>query len=178
MKNGPKSSVSLLPPICDSFLCSSTALHIVTGLLQSPTPLTRLTLSTDILNKLYTKLEVTSRIAHAVDESLSKQQKEFFLRQQMRAIEKELRDLQQQNQTSQSPAGSDPSRDGQKSELDLDQAPDAEDAELMEIKRKIEAMEPGSEERKGWSLGLIPCSYHLIYLFLQLEYVNGDDIVD
>ncbi|KAJ8074775.1 hypothetical protein PM082_019100 [Marasmius tenuissimus] len=120
------------------------------GLLQSPTPLTRLTLSTDILNKLYTKLEVTSRIAHAVDESLSKQQKEFFLRQQMRAIEKELRDLQQQqNQTSQSQANSDSSRDGQKSELDLDQAPDAEDAELTEIKRKIEAMEVGSEERKA-----------------------------
>ncbi|KAL0578057.1 hypothetical protein V5O48_003919 [Marasmius crinis-equi] len=121
------------------------------GLLQSPTPLTRLTLSTNILNKLHTKLEVTSRIAHAVDESLSKQQKEFFLRQQMRAIEKELRDLQQQNQNPSSQMNADPNRtnENQKSELDLDQSPDAEDAELMEIKRKIEAMETGSEERKA-----------------------------
>ncbi|KAF9265144.1 hypothetical protein L218DRAFT_899488 [Marasmius fiardii PR-910] len=126
------------------------------GLLQSPTPLSRLNLSINILNKLHTKLEVTSRIAHAVDESLSKQQKEFFLRQQMRAIEKELRDLQQPSHNpSQSHASSNdgnPNRGGESqrgSELDLDQSPDAEDAELLEIKRKIEAMEPGSEERKA-----------------------------
>ncbi|KAG7087442.1 hypothetical protein E1B28_013408 [Marasmius oreades] len=125
------------------------------ALLQSPTPLARLNLSTNILNKLHTKLEVTSRIAHAVDESLSKQQKEFFLRQQMRAIEKELRDLQQPSQNPQSQvnstdANSNRGIESQKnSELDLDQSPEAEDAELSEIKRKIEAMEPGSEERKA-----------------------------
>ncbi|KAK7441801.1 hypothetical protein VKT23_016463 [Stygiomarasmius scandens] len=126
------------------------------ALLTTTHPRQRLELATVILNKFHTKLEVTSRIANAVDESLSKQQKEFFLRQQMRAIEKELRDLQ----ASSGPGGDasatsasrevSPSGTGKKSENDLDfDSSESEDAELMDIRRKLEAMEPGSEERKA-----------------------------
>ncbi|ESK84683.1 atp-dependent protease la 2 [Moniliophthora roreri MCA 2997] len=118
------------------------------ALLHQPTPLLRLQLSTTILTKMHTKLEVTTRIAHAVDESLSKQQKEFFLRQQMRAIEKELRELQSPQSNSTVTRRDDrDAHDGQ-SELDLDPS-ETEDVELSEIKRKIEAMDPGSEERKA-----------------------------
>ncbi|KIK56065.1 hypothetical protein GYMLUDRAFT_263795 [Collybiopsis luxurians FD-317 M1] len=112
-------------------------------LLSTSNSLARLQLATMILTKLHTKLEVTSRIANAVDESLSKQQKEFFLRQQLRAIEKELKELQQAG------AGAAPSGTAKRTnDLDLDPN-ESDDAELMDIRRKLEAMEPGSEERKA-----------------------------
>ncbi|THV03449.1 ATP-dependent protease La [Dendrothele bispora CBS 962.96] len=128
------------------------------ALLTSAHPLQRLDLATIILNKLYTKLEVTSRIASAVDESLSKQQKEFFLRQQMRAIEKELRDLQSSpgsggdasgissSRDQSGPSGS--SKNSRNTDLDFD-TNESEDVELMDIRKKLEAMEHGSEERKA-----------------------------
>lgn len=100
-----------------------------------------------ILTKLHTKLEVTSRIANAVDESLSKQQKEFFLRQQLRAIEKELKELQQTTSTS---GNTNPSNGNNRHSGDLDlDSNESDDTELMDIRRKLEAMTPGSEERKA-----------------------------
>ncbi|KAF9074465.1 Lon protease C-terminal proteolytic domain-containing protein [Rhodocollybia butyracea] len=117
-------------------------------LLSTSNSLSRLQLATMILTKLFTKLEVTTRIANAVDESLSKQQKEFFLRQQLRAIEKELKELQGvSNGISGNPSPSN-SIARNSSDLDLD-SNESEDAELMDIRRKLEAMEPGSEERKA-----------------------------
>ncbi|KAJ4480993.1 ATP-dependent protease La [Lentinula aciculospora] len=116
-------------------------------LLSTSNSLPRLQLATMILTKLHTKLEVTSRIANAVDESLSKQQKEFFLRQQLRAIEKELKELQQ----TASASGNQNSSNGNarhNGDLDLD-SNESDDTELMDIRRKLEAMEPGSEERKA-----------------------------
>ncbi|KDQ54462.1 hypothetical protein JAAARDRAFT_209196 [Jaapia argillacea MUCL 33604] len=97
--------------------------------------------------------EVSRKIASAVDESLSKQQKEFFLRQQLAAIQRELQSLQRStsgvgtNTPSAQPATADGATSpGPASELDDDEQAEANDME--DIKRKIEAMEPGSEERK------------------------------
>ncbi|KAF5381932.1 hypothetical protein D9757_007544 [Collybiopsis confluens] len=113
------------------------------ALLSTSNSLARLQLATMILTKLHTKLEVTSRIANAVDESLSKQQKEFFLRQQLRAIEKELKELQQAGNVSASNGTA-----ARRNDLDLDPS-ESDDVEMMEIRRKLESMEPGSEERKA-----------------------------
>ncbi|KAJ3818726.1 ATP-dependent protease La [Lentinula raphanica] len=118
-------------------------------LLATSNALPRLQLATMILTKLHTKLELTSRIANAVDESLSKQQKEFFLRQQLRAIEKELKELQQTSSghPNSIPSGN-VSGNARHNDLDLD-SNESDDTELMDIRRKLEAMEPGSEERKA-----------------------------
>ncbi|KAF9006341.1 ATP-dependent protease La [Hymenopellis radicata] len=112
------------------------------SILSTPDSETRLTLATDIFLKQASISEVSKKIASAVDESLSKQQKEFFLRQQLAAIQRELHSL-----TSNSPrnAGSNNASDAP-SELDDDEQHDADD--LADLKRKIEAMEHGSEERK------------------------------
>lgn len=83
--------------------------------------------------------EVSKKIASAVDESLSKQQKEFFLRQQLAAIQRELHSLQRSG-------GQPGSGDNSSSELDDDEQHEADD--MADLKRKIEAMELGSEERK------------------------------
>lgn len=94
----------------------------------------RLTLASEIFIKQTSISEVSRKIASAVDESLSKQQKEFFLRQQLAAIQRELATL----------SSSDSS--GSTSELDDSEQQEADD--MMHLRKKIEAMEPGSEERK------------------------------
>ena len=83
---------------------------------------------------------------------MSKQQKEFFLRQQLAAIQRELSLLQRSkgNGGSALPSIPAPSMNeagsGGLSELDDDEQHEADD--LADLKRRIEAMEPGSEERK------------------------------
>ncbi|KAJ7583597.1 ATP-dependent protease La [Mycena floridula] len=104
----------------------------------------RLNLAHDIFIKQASISEVTQKIASAVDESLSKQQKEFFLRQQMAAIQRELQALRSSSSSSSPRDGSADRSTG--SELDDDEQQDADD--LLYLRRKIEAMEPGSEERK------------------------------
>lgn len=89
--------------------------------------------------------EVSKKIANAVDESLSKQQKEYFLRQQLAAIQRELSDLHRKSNADSRDGSPSESSVGPSSDLDDEQAADADDAD---IKRKIEAMEPGSDERK------------------------------
>lgn len=82
--------------------------------------------------------EVSQKIASAVDESLSKQQKEFFLRQQLAAIQRELASLDGASGRLGGPRGM---GDGE-----LDEGSNEDD--LAEIKRKFEMMVVGSEERK------------------------------
>lgn len=103
----------------------------------------RLNLATEIFLKQASISEVSKKIASAVDESLSKQQKEFFLRQQLAAIQRELQAL-----NSNGVRGNTPGSPGSEapSELDDDEQHDADD--LADLKRKIEAMDVGSEERK------------------------------
>ncbi|KAF7356874.1 Lon protease-like protein [Mycena venus] len=100
----------------------------------------RLTLATEIFTKLVSISEVSTKIATQVEESVYKQQKEHFLRQQLAAIHKELQSL--------SSSSSGALVDGQSpsSELDDDEQHEADD--MADLKRRIEAMEPGSEERK------------------------------
>ncbi|EAU87743.2 ATP-dependent protease La [Coprinopsis cinerea okayama7 len=102
----------------------------------------RLQTATNIFLKQASISEVSRKIASAVDESLSKQQKEFFLRQQLAAIQRELQALQRSN----SGTNSNPAEAGSTSELDDDEQHEADD--LADLKRRIEAMAPGSEERK------------------------------
>ncbi|PBK92746.1 ATP-dependent protease La [Armillaria gallica] len=112
------------------------------AILSTPDSETRLSLATDIFLKQASISEVSKKIASAVDESLSKQQKEFFLRQQLAAIQRELHSL-----TSNSPRNPNSnSAESSGSELDDDEQHDADD--LADLKRKIEAMDHGSEERK------------------------------
>ncbi|PPQ80330.1 hypothetical protein CVT25_003613 [Psilocybe cyanescens] len=121
------------------------------AILGTPDAEARLTLATEIFLKQASISEVSKKIATAVDESLSKQQKEFFLRQQLAAIQRELHVLQRSNGTSTGPTtpntpASNEAGTGGSSELDDDEQHEADD--MADLKRKIEAMEPGSEERK------------------------------
>jgi ATP-dependent Lon protease len=103
-------------------------------------------------------MDVSQKIASAVDESLSRAQKQFFLTQQLEAIQRELYNLRRQNSNSNS-TSTRVLREGfgssanhlQSSDLDEDDdlnADPSEDAPLLAMKRKIEALSPGSEERK------------------------------
>lgn len=90
--------------------------------------------------------EVSKKIIKAVDDSLSKQQKEFFLRQQLIAIQRELANLQRnKNQALGSGTGTGMSGDSL-GDLEGDEG-NAED-DLAEIRRRIEAMERNTDERK------------------------------
>ncbi|KAJ7089690.1 ATP-dependent protease La [Mycena belliarum] len=100
----------------------------------------RLTLASEIFSRQASISEVSTKIATQVEESVYKQQKEHFLRQQLAAIHKELQSL------SGAPSGNAPSGQAPTSELDDDEQHEADD--MADLKRRIEAMEPGSEERK------------------------------
>jgi ATP-dependent Lon protease len=119
------------------------------AILSTPDAEARVQVATDIFIKQASISEVSKKIATAVDESLSKQQKEFFLRQQLTAIQRELHALQRSNGANgiapHSPLSDDGSSTGS-SELDDDEKHEADD--MADLKRKIEAMELGSEERK------------------------------
>ena len=104
----------------------------------------RLERATALFVKQTTISEVSQRIAQSVDESLSKQQKEFFLRQQLAAIQRELNNLKGSSPGGAGPAASNGSRSG--SELDDNEQSEAED--IADIRSKIEAMAKDSEERK------------------------------
>ncbi|TRM63316.1 Lon protease C-terminal proteolytic domain-containing protein [Schizophyllum amplum] len=97
----------------------------------------RLEHATQVFSKISSISEVTKKISTSIDESLSKQQKEFFLRQQLAAIQRELNALHGNAQHG---------PDSPVSELDDDENAEADD--MSDLKRKIEAMLPGSEERK------------------------------
>lgn len=102
----------------------------------------RLRRATELFVKQSSIQEVSKKIASAVDESFSRQQKEYFLRQQLAAIQRELHSLQS------SPASVGPGfgTGGATSELDDDDQADADD--LADLRRKIEALNVNSEERK------------------------------
>jgi len=112
------------------------------ALLSAYQPDERLRLASTAFNKHISITEVSQKINSAVDESLSKQQKEYFLRQQLQAIQKELASLHKSGKQGETGVGN---RQGA-SELDEDVGD--EDAYMAELKEKIEAMEKDSEERK------------------------------
>ena len=102
----------------------------------------RLRLASTSFSKHISITEVSQKINSAVDESLSKQQKEYYLRQQLQAIQKELASLHKPRKKG--AAGTSNTEGG--SELDEDAG--NEDTFMAELKEKIEAMEKDSEERK------------------------------
>lgn len=124
----------------------------------------RLARATALFVKQASISEVSKKIAQSVDESLSKQQKEFFLRQQLAAIQRELANLSRSSHSNNSNNGnSNPTSNnsnisvggssplnganlGPVNELDDDEQAEVDD--LAEVKAKILAMAVGSEERK------------------------------
>ncbi|KAG8878843.1 hypothetical protein FRB97_002170 [Tulasnella sp. 331] len=93
----------------------------------------RLRFAINVFTRQLSIAEVTSSVSKSIEENLSKQQKEFFLRQQKAAIDRELANLRNTGSST-----------GPKSELDGE--PD-EANELADLKAKIELLVPGSEER-------------------------------
>ena len=118
------------------------------AILSTPDAEARLRLATEMFIKQASISEVSKKIATAVDESLSKQQKEFFLRQQLAAIQRELHALQKSNGVmSVNQISGNPSNEaGSLSELDDDEQHEVDD--LADLKKRIEAMAHDSEERK------------------------------
>jgi ATP-dependent Lon protease len=113
----------------------------------------RLQAASSLFQKQIALSEITTKISQSVDESLSKQQKEFFLRQQLAAIQRELSSLRSPSSNLPSSSATDSSAFGATStganggnELDDDES--AESSDLLDIRSKIECMEQGSEERK------------------------------
>lgn len=100
----------------------------------------RLKVVTQLFTKLASISEVSNKIASVVDESLSKQQKEYFLRQKLAAIQKELQSLNRQSKAVNDTGGN------SSSELDDEDQADADD--FVRVRQKIEAMAKDSEERK------------------------------
>jgi len=126
-------------------------------MLSSPSPSARVHLATSLFAKQASIVEVSQKINTAVDESLSKQQKEFFLRQQLQAIQRELANLNRSprpdktgakgsGDSTKSKVGGDRSGQGDTSNEFDEEGDEAE--YLADIRAKIEAMVPGSEERK------------------------------
>ena len=122
----------------------------VPAILCTPDAEARLRLATEMFIKQASISEVSKKIATAVDESLSKQQKEFFLRQQLAAIQRELHALQKSNGImSVNEISSNPSNKneaGSSNELDDDEQHEIDD--MADLKKRIEAMAHDSEERK------------------------------
>lgn len=107
--------------------------------LSTPEPEARLTFATELFMKQTSIAEVSNKISTAVSESLSKQQKEFFLRQQLAAIQKELASLH---------SGEKGKVKGLVGDVDLDEDDQSEADDLADLKKKIEAMMNGTEEKK------------------------------
>ncbi|KZT64831.1 ATP-dependent protease La [Daedalea quercina L-15889] len=110
----------------------------------------RLKRATAVFVKQTSISEVSKKIAQSIDESLSKQQKEFFLRQQLSAIQRELRNLDRSvPAASRSGTPDAAERKGSNaSSSELDDEDHAEHEEMQDIRVKIEAMAKDSEERK------------------------------
>ena len=75
-------------------LTQTLILHILAVLLCTESPSLRLQHVTHVLTKQLSIVEVSTKIATAVDDSLSKQNKAHFLRQQLAAINAELQRLE------------------------------------------------------------------------------------
>lgn len=116
--------------------------------LAAPVTKDRLIRATEIFNKRSDIFEISSKISQEVGETLSKQQKEYFLRQQLQAIQKELTRLTKPvstNNLGEKSTSPDAKRSGSSHDLDDEQD---ENEELLDLRKKIETMRPGSEERK------------------------------
>ncbi|PVF96387.1 ATP-dependent protease La [Serendipita vermifera] len=122
-------------------------------MLSNPSPSGRVQLATSFFSKHASIKEVSEKINNAVDESLTRQQKEFYLRQQLKAIQRELANLNRPGQNTKGASSgefsdSDKASSGKEpgaSEFDEE----GDDSEyLAEVRAKLERMVPGSEERK------------------------------
>ncbi|KAI0790959.1 Lon protease C-terminal proteolytic domain-containing protein [Abortiporus biennis] len=116
-------------------------------ILSTSDPDERLERATALFIKQTSISEVSKKIAQSVDESLSKQQKEFFLRQQLSAIQRELALLHRSNSPT-PPNGNVTDDHPVKHGSELDDEEGSDEADMADMKAKIEAMAQGSEERK------------------------------
>lgn len=114
--------------------------HDHTEILTTTDVEARLKVVIQLFAKLASISEVSNKIASVVDESLSKQQKEYFLRQKLAAIQKELQNLNRQSKNVTDPGGNSPS--------ELDDEDQTEVDDMTQLRQKIEVMTKDSEERK------------------------------
>jgi ATP-dependent Lon protease len=118
-------------------------------ILSTPSPAARLQLATSIFSKQASIAEVSQKISTAVDESLTKQQKEYYLRQQLQVIQRELANLNRPSQSGSKFSADGLSKGGDKAEGSNEFDEEGDDSEYFsEMRKKIEAMMPDSEERK------------------------------
>jgi ATP-dependent Lon protease len=124
-------------------------------MLSIPSPSAWVHLATSLFVKQASIVEVSQKINTAVDGSLGKQQKEFYLRQQLQAIQQELANLNRSpKEAKDNSKGAHPKDDNIASgpgDGDTSKEFDEEGDEaeyFADIRAKIEAMLPGSEERK------------------------------
>jgi len=130
--------------------------------LSTPDVKARLSLAADIFLKEASTSEVWNKIASAVDESLSKQHKEF-LRQQLAAIQRELSALQRGASNSTTFSSANNSATSELDDNDQHKVGDSAD-----LKKKIETMQSGTEERKMVSSVCTPS--HLFSITTPLRY--------
>jgi ATP-dependent Lon protease len=124
-------------------------------MLSTPSPSARVHLATSLFTRQASIVEVSQKINTAVDESLSKQQKEFYLRQQLQAIQRELANLNRSSKKAKDgskgarPKGDNIASGPGEGDTSKEFEEEGDEAEYFaDIRAKIEAMLPGSEERK------------------------------
>ncbi|KAG8798699.1 hypothetical protein FRC16_006730 [Serendipita sp. 398] len=119
-------------------------------MLSTSAPAARLQLATSLLSKQASIAEVSQKINSAVDETLTKQQKEYYLRQQLQAIQRELAELNRVGKGSPKPSGVPGKQKPDGGEADVGSNEFDEDGDeadyLAEIKSKIEIMMPGKDQ--------------------------------
>jgi ATP-dependent Lon protease len=106
------------------------SVHLV-ALLSTESPSLRLQHVTHVLTKQFSIAEVSTKIATAVDESLSKQEKAHFLRRQLAVINAELQRLE--------PGNSDLHGTGSVAE---------DEDDLDALVRRVDALPAGTEVRR------------------------------
>ena len=116
-------------------------------MLSTLLPSDRLKLATSLLSKHASIAEVSNKISSAVDENLTKQQKEYYLRQQLQAIQRELGELNRPGTKSKAGSAGSPKSENDATSAEFDEEGD-ETEYFADIRSKIEKMAVGSEERK------------------------------
>ncbi|CAG7851245.1 Lon protease homolog 2, peroxisomal {ECO:0000255/HAMAP-Rule:MF_03121} {ECO:0000255/HAMAP-Rule:MF_03121} [Serendipita indica DSM 11827] len=116
-------------------------------MLSTLSPSDRLKLATSLLSKQASIAEVSHKISSAVDENLTKQQKEYYLRQQLQAIQRELAELNRPGAKSKTGAVGSSKSENDSTSAEFDEEGD-ETEYFADLRSKIEKMAVGSEERK------------------------------
>lgn len=103
------------------------------ALLKTASLSVRITLTCNMVSKLIASKEVAEKINKSVEDNISKQQREFILRQKLNAIRKELGELPKNGDSQRSAPGADN---------------DDDEEEIEQLAKKLEGMDLGREGTK------------------------------